>query len=83
MIKKKVLILSCLESRLLTNPVLFVRQGKVHGGSLPGRQTFPACEATAAERRGPGGNKRGSKGSKEGGRTETEQSMRYEGGVML
>ncbi len=46
--------------------------GVVDGGSLPGRQAFPACEATAAKRGGGGG-----------GRVETKPSMRYVGGVMI
>ena len=49
----------------------------VDGGSLPDRQAFPACEATATERMGGGG------GSKEGGRAETKPSMRYGVGLNI
>lgn len=50
--------------------VMVVGLRGVYGGSLPGQQAFPACEATAAKRGG-------------GGRVETKPSMRYVGGVMI
>lgn len=40
--------------------------GGIDGGSLPGRQAFPACEATAAKR-GGGGEEEVRRRRREGG----------------